>query len=138
MPVDDFIPTVAVSPPEALLQWFQGEGSGQRVRVPMVVTPSPLGVSTGYIAASAKVPEAEGLSLHLDDSALGIALADRIRTDCPADVPCAVWVEGHFGPTVVSLEPPGSSTGDPRPTFSVRAYVGLVEGPAPTVLQQAK
>lgn len=131
-----FVEGPSVTAPAALLSWFQGEGAGKRVRVPVVVTPSPLGLAAGYIAASAAVPEAQGLSLQLDDGTLGVSLADRIRSDCEFDVPCAIWIEGVWGSSLglPSVGGPLAGFGPPRHPFSVRDYTGKVEGEASAIL----
>ncbi len=131
-----FVEGPSVAAPAALLSWFEGEGAGKRVRVPVVVKPSPLGLSSGYIAANAAVPEAQGLSLQLDDSTLGVSLADRIRSDCEFDVPCLIWIEGQWGSSLglPSFGGPLASAGPKRHPFSVRDYAGKVSGEAATIL----
>ncbi len=141
---DSFTPGPAVADAKALLAWFEGEGKGKKVRIPVIINPSPLGLSSGYIAANTAVAEADGLLIKLDDGRLGVSLADRVRPDCDAGVPCAVWIEGIWG-AVVSTGPslggpgPGPSLGGPSfgPTkhpFSVHGYKGKVEGDAANVL----
>lgn len=124
----------AVSPASALLAWLEGEGAGRTVRVPVVVVPSPLGLASGYIAASVEVPESEGLAVRLDDSTLGVSLADRLRDDCAYDVPCAIWVEGVWGSPLGMPDFGGPlSMGPKRHPLTVRDYAGKVEGAAARV-----
>lgn len=139
---EDFTQGPAVGDAPALLAWFEGDGKSKRVRIPVVINPSPLGLGSGYIAASTSVPAEDGLLLKLDDGGLGVSLADRVRPDCPAGVPCAVWIEGIWGANVASGPSfgPGPGLGGPSlggPTkhpFAVRDYIGKVDGDATHVM----
>ncbi len=149
---DGFTQGPAVSPASDLLAWFEGEGQDKKVRIPLVVVPDPLGLSKGYIAASAATPEADGLLIRLDDTGMSVGLADRIRNDCPFDVPCAIWVEGTWGALISGgpmggpglggpgLGGPGGpdlsgfDTGPKKHPFAVRDYVGKVQGEAAHIL----
>lgn len=144
----------AVSPPSALLTWLEGEGRGEVVQLPVTVSVSPLGMGPAWIGVEPE-PGPDALHLRLDDGALGIALADRLRQACPAGGPCAVWLEGRWGshlagPAAPSgpgpsggpgLAPPSGAAplGGPPPLsgmvpgsqkhpFAVSRFVGLVEG----------
>ena len=87
-----------------------------------------LGVSPAAITDRAGGP---GLEVDLDDTALSIGLADRLRSDCARDEHCAVWVEGTWGRLI---EVPTLGVGPRRSAFTVRRYLGLVEGSAPRIL----
>lgn len=114
---DTYDPGPELTPSDDLVAWFKGDGAGKLVQLPVVVTPSVLGVSKGQVA---------GLEIKLEDTAMSVGLADRLRPDCPYDEPCAVWLEGVWGPTVDMPGPPMPSFGPDKETFSVRRYVGRV------------
>jgi hypothetical protein len=84
------------------------------VRLPVRISRSPQGLGLG----AAEVVATSGaliLALELDDAALGISLADRLRAALTAAPVAEVWLEGF-----VRSESPGS------PLFAVRRYVGPV------------
>jgi hypothetical protein len=72
-----------------LLQQTDEQQRPAVVRLPFVVT----GAEGSIGATKAEA----GLTVRLDDSALGISLADRVRSACPGAERCAVWLEGNFG-----------------------------------------
>lgn len=118
------VPGPPITPPADLLAWFEGDGGEALVQVPVVVAISPLGVGRARVAL---VPDTEGLPLKLDDSRLGIALADRLREHC-AGSPCAVWIEGRWGSAMpgpgLDLPDPGGESAHP---FAVERVVGPVQ-----------
>lgn len=87
-----------------VLKWLDGLGPGARVRLPVGLVRSPLGgvehatVVGGPLTADGRAKRHDGLVLALDDSRLGISLADRIRATCGAqtDKPCAMWIMGEW------------------------------------------
>jgi len=119
-----FVEGPALSPSADLVAWFEGAGAGKLVQIPVVVTPSPLGLSSGHIGVRPEPPGADAVPLNLVDTAMGVSLADKIRGDCPDGQACVIWVEGIWGANVPDdpFAPP-----DQHP-FSVRGYAGKVEG----------
>lgn len=105
-------------PADALLAWLDAAG-GKRIRLPVRVSPSPLGISRGTLGDG---PGA--LEVKLDSGALSMTLAQHVQRHCPASGPCLVWMEGTWGPTVTGpLSPPGPA----KPTFAVRDVIGPVQ-----------
>lgn len=89
----------ALEPRAELVAWLDANGGSRdiggppRLRLPVVVTMDAdrLGIT------GATLGTADGLALTLDDTALGIALKDRVRQKCPADgAGCRVWIEGTW------------------------------------------
>lgn len=89
----------ALEPRAELLAWLAANGGSRdiggppRLRLPVVVTMDAdrLGIT------GATLGDAGGLPLKLDDTALGIALKDRVRQKCSGDAPsCRVWIEGTW------------------------------------------
>lgn len=62
------------------------------VRLPVLVR---LGVGRGTLAGG-EVLSKDPLALRLEDSALGVSLADRARAACPDSDSCALWLEGTW------------------------------------------
>lgn len=88
-------------------------GKRRRVRIPVVVhfDEHRLAWNRAFLSGSTKTRG--GLSLRLDDSALGISLLDRLREQCAADEPsCLVWVEGYWGSLIA---PPQGTKATPPP-----------------------
>ncbi|MBW2254949.1 MAG: hypothetical protein JRI25_10180 [Deltaproteobacteria bacterium] len=131
-----FVDGPALSPSADLVAWFEGDGAGKLVQLPVVVTPSPLGLASGHVGVLPEPPGADALLLKLDDTAMGVSLADKIRGDCPAGQACVIWVEGIWGATVAmpdmpampSMDGPGGPAATDKHPFSVRGYAGKVEG----------
>lgn len=86
----------ALAPVARLRAWLDGAGRGALLRVPVVVAVSPLGVAEGHVGVRPGEPGPNDLRVHLDDTALGIALADRARSACGSSGWCALWVEGTW------------------------------------------
>lgn len=113
----------ALADTAALLAWFEGAGAGKRVRLPIVLVPDPLGLSTAFVGPTPGPAPAGALHLKLDDTSMSVGLADRMAPDCPYDVPCAIVVEGTWGATLAtSIGGPG--LGGP-------ALPGMAQAPTP-------
>lgn len=112
-PPRHYVAAHPLPPAPALLAWLDARRrAGDRLRLPIVLTRSDLGFSPrrARLGAAADAP-----ALLVDDSALGIALADRAR-HAAADAPTlALWLEGQW------------RGGDP-PVFAV-LRVGAALGP---------
>lgn len=89
-------PSQALTPTAELLAWLDHNGGARdiggppRLKLPVEVTMDAdrlgiVGATLGEVA------------VKLDDTALGIALADRVRQKCPAgSTTCKVWLEGTW------------------------------------------
>jgi hypothetical protein len=103
-PERTFVDGPPIDPPDALLKWLETTASAEprpRIRLPVVVRfrdQHRLGLDGGHIGVSpAALPGV--IQVTLDDSAMGIALIDRVRDACPdaKETVCAVWLEGTWG-----------------------------------------
>ena len=74
-------PGPKLAPEAALVAWLEGAGDAV-LRLPLTI------VDQGARLGS--------LAVEVDDTALGISLADRVRQACPGGRPCRVWVEGRW------------------------------------------
>jgi len=92
---------------EAVEALLRADDDGRWLRIPVVIESSALGVEKASIGvgADAKVVLSEPLSVS--DSALGIALSERVRMLCPDQPVCVVWLEGSRGDLVPGLESDG-------------------------------
>lgn len=115
----------------ALENWIHAasakpSGKPPLVRIPVVASMDEhrLGISSAFLGVSADA--SNQIALHLDDSALGISMADRLRQRCPeARRSCVIWVEGYWGPLV---DLPRDRDATPPYTFAVLEV--LSESPA--------
>ena len=119
----------AIQPGPALLQWIQGrakadDGRRRTLRLPVAIRRprGGTGARAAAISGTAELP-ADAVLLTLDDGALGISLAERLRAACGAATHCVVWLEGRWGPLLHGLEPP--RTGSPW-TFAVMHFDRVV------------
>ena len=112
----------ALTPSADLLAWLGRQG-GARVRLPVrlqFADQGRLALGPAHVGAWDE-PAPDGISLTLDDTALGISLLDRARELCPAgEQACALWVEGTWGPLIGEPDPA-------KPTLAVREVGGLVD-----------
>lgn len=116
----------AVLPADALRAWLEASG-GKRVRLPLQLTLSPLGVTKATVGS-----DPGALELRLDSTALSMTLMDHLSRHCDTKAPtCAVWIEGTWGAVMPGLPGPGGS----KPTLAVRAVVGPLDAGAPLKAQ---
>ena len=126
---------------EELRAWLAGEALGETLRVPVAVESSPLGVTGAWIYGGQDPgDEAPGLAVRLDDTRLGIGLADRLRSLCDQER-CTVWIRATVGETGGPTGPagpgglagPGETAGDDRITLILSDVEGVVDEEKPTV-----
>ena len=134
----------ALAPTDDLLTWLETRAGTRILRLPVVVTASPLGVTSAFIGAHADADPATMIALQLDQGALGITLHERLPIACQR-APCAVWLEGTWGSLVSvaatrpgpggsSLDGPATPEASDRKAFTVRSLMGPVEGAATHIL----
>jgi len=115
---DGFTAGPGLDDPAALRAWLEAEaerdGARPTFRLPVTLD---FAEDAPNVIASARVG---ALAVSLDDTALGIPLADRARVLC-SEVPCALWLEAQWGPLVALPGPPGAADGPPR--VAVRAVL---------------
>ncbi len=99
----------AVQPVAELEGWLRGAGRTE-LRVPVELTLSALGIEGAVIGLGG-----ERLGLDLDDSGLGISLADRARDACGTAATCAMWLRGRWlGGTLIVSRADGAIGADER------------------------
>lgn len=127
-------PGPALRPASALLAWLEAsagndDGGRRLFRLPVVVRFEDryrLGLGAAHIAASASDLTPDAIALELDDTAMGIALLDQLRSRCPAGVDaCAVWLDGYWGPLVTAMA--GGDRGEALWPFAVLELHGMID-----------
>lgn len=91
-----FVRGAAITPRDQLIAWLDQQvrdGQPRLLRLPIVLARR----GPGFTTAGAKVGTAnDALELYVNDTALGIGLADRARTACKGQPVCAMWLEGYW------------------------------------------
>jgi hypothetical protein len=122
-----------IEPADELLVWLsknaaKSDGERRRLRVPVLVhfDEDRLAIAGAFLGAASEV--SKRVALHLDDSALGISLRDRLRKRCAETQPtCVVWLEGYWGSLVAPAD-----TEATRPPYPFAVLRVLVESPRNT------
>ncbi|MEW5741944.1 MAG: hypothetical protein AB1938_23720 [Myxococcota bacterium] len=96
----------ALAPPDALVSWLNQQGR-RLVRLPVIIL-----VEQPGRVRNARLGD---VAIALDDSALGISLADHVRRSCPGAPTCHVWLEGLWDPSTPET-----------PTLQLRRFVRAV------------
>lgn len=81
-----------VEPSKELMAWLHKNADVQPlrlVRLPVTVELRPLGIEHASVG---------GVSIALQDSALGISLLDRARRACGMERNCTMWMMGYWTP----------------------------------------
>lgn len=124
-----FVKGAAVDGGEALVAWLDTQ-RGVMLRLPVSFSPAPenvLAQRRAWLGSVATVGAAKLLEIRLDDTALGIALPDQLRTFCPdKGTGCLLWLEGTWGPLVDGPPLPFVEQ-SALPVVAVRRVVGLVD-----------
>ena len=86
----------AVTPGDKLVAWFERQikdNEKSYFRVPLVLKQGQVGFSLRGARIGAA---ADAIEVYANDSALGIGLDNRARTQCQDRPTCAFWVEGRL------------------------------------------
>ncbi len=113
----------------ALTQWLERQLAAadrpETVRLPVLVE---LGVARSTVAGGRVLTGSkEELALSLDDTALGVSLADRARHACPGQDRCAMWLEGRWRSGRLQVTRAGGAVKDDerkRPLYAQVAVPG--------------
>lgn len=77
---------------EALAFLAKAQADGTVLKLPIEVIVEPLGISGGYVGFGA-----DRITAKIDDTALGVALSDRVASWCGEEATlCAMWVWGKW------------------------------------------
>lgn len=124
-PRRDFVAGPALAPADALLDWLKAHPD-TLVRLPVVVrfaddwrhTLAEVYIGSDPDPAAAR--PADAITLHLDDTALGISLSDRLaRLEPAAATVIVLQVEGFFRPSALAALEDDAQPPPPWP-FSLR------------------
>lgn len=102
-------PSAADTP--ALGSWLRShEGTARQLRLPVRLPNAVGGQREGRVGT---------IVIAVSDTALGVSLADRVRSACRDATECQVWLEGYWSGTELELRRVGPEVGEPSP------HVGL-------------
>lgn len=96
-------------------EFLNGLGSGKLVRIPVAIEAGPLGVGKCILGVETNGPSQ--VEIDLDDSAMGISLADRIRDYSSSDQWTFAMVTGYWNKRTIPNLPVAASDEIP---FQVR------------------
>jgi hypothetical protein len=91
-PTPVFEKGAALSPKDKLVEWLEGaklDGKPRLLRAPIVIGRGQV----GFDISKAKLGE---LEISIDDSAMGVGLADRAEQKCGDAQTCTFLVEGYW------------------------------------------
>lgn len=124
-----FEPGPSITPGGQLLEWLQANGGtpgGKRPRLELPVVlkfgdEHRLEIGDAWIGTNPQAdPPKDAVHLEIDDTSLGVALLDTIRTKCPKDQQsCAFVLEGVWGRLVELPIPLPPVPGPKRWPFAV-------------------
>lgn len=104
-----------LSPSEPFLRWLQANPA--LVSLPFEVLVDPLGIEGATLLAEPPV------DFEIDDTAMSVGLQDQLRSLCPGQSRCRVWLRGTYG----ELEPVEGLEAE-GPVFAPRQVLGVIEG----------
>lgn len=104
-------PSAAEEP--ALRSWLRThEGAARQLRLP---------VRLAKTAGSPREGRVGPVVIGVDDTALGVALADRVRAACGDAAECRLWLEGYWSGTRLDLRKVGPRVSESSPRVGVQA-----------------
>jgi hypothetical protein len=117
----EFVDGPAIDDTDALREWLAAhDGERRQLRLPVSMD-NGLGVSNFAVGS---------VAIDVDDTALGISLADRARSRCGAQARCRLWLEGYWSGGCLSLRRVGDPVGEGNSHAAIEAEKS--EGQAPT------
>jgi hypothetical protein len=112
-PVLEFVDGPAVDDTPSLAAWLDAhDGDSRQLRLP---------VSMGNRVAGATSFEVGSIAIRVSDSALGVALADHVRTKCASQARCRLWLEGYWSANTLHLRRVGELVGDGSVRVAIEA-----------------
>ncbi len=112
---------------ESLERWLQEQDTQAVLQVPIGLEITPLGVKRAWVIDGGSADQEAGLVVRLDDSRLGVSVADRARSLCDDDT-CKIWVRARVGPAM-----PGLPTSEEQPVLTVISVEGLITEATPAI-----
>lgn len=112
-PVLELVDGPAVADTPSLTTWLTAHDGDARQLV--------LPVSMDNLGTGVANFEVGGIEIHVSDSALGIALADHVRTKCPGQTRCRLWLQGFWAANTLHLRRVGEPVGDEAVCVSIEA-----------------
>ncbi len=108
-----FVDGPAVAEESSLRSWLRThEGAARQLRLPVRLPGAGGGQQEGRVGS---------VVIGVSDAALGVALADRVRTACGENAGCQLWLEGYWSGTQLDLRKVGPVVSEPSPRAGVQA-----------------
>lgn len=136
----DLVPGGALDPASELLDWIlahatDGQGKATKLlRLPVAIKFAPLGFASTVVGASLDAGD-DALRLDLDDTSMGVGVAEHVRDTCDMSQPgCVIWLDGYWQQLLDLPEDDDLDDGPREHPFDVRGIGGLVEPGVSTVM----
>lgn len=113
--------------------------SKKLVKIPVFLERAESGIRSyekAYIGTQQMPDGPQRVNLRLNDSALGVSLADRIAQYCPDAGGCCLWLVGYWDEK--SLLDSGSEQSDGIHAFGIRSVIGSYKSGEPALVYIAK
>jgi hypothetical protein len=112
-PVLDYIDGPHASDTPSLAAWLAAhDGDTHLIKLP--VSMDKLGVGVGNFRVGT-------IAIEVSDSALGVSLADRVRSKCQGLATCRLWLEGYWSANELSLRNVGERIGEAQVCVAIEA-----------------
>lgn len=99
----EFVDGPVIADADALREWLAAhDGDLRQLRLPVSMD-NGVGVSNFAVGS---------VAIDVDDTALGISLADRARSRCGTQARCRLWLEGYWSGSCLSLRRVGDPVSD--------------------------
>jgi hypothetical protein len=88
------------------------DGDTRQLKLPVSIDNLGIGVTSFEVG---------GIPIHVSDGALGVSLADHVRTKCKGQASCRLWLEGYWSANTLHLRRVGELVGDEAACVAVEA-----------------
>lgn len=103
-PMLDFVDGPLVDDTAALTAWLAAhDDDARQLKLPVSMDNVVIGLANFAVGT---------ISIRVSDSALGVSLADHVRTKCKGLARCRLWLEGYWSAQTLSLRRVGERVDD--------------------------
>jgi hypothetical protein len=97
----------------SLVAWLAiHDGDTRQLKLPVSMDKLGIGVTSFEVG---------GIPIQVSDSALGVSLADHVRTKCKGRASCRLWLEGYWSANTLHLRRVGELVGDEVACVAIEA-----------------
>jgi hypothetical protein len=109
----DFVDGPPVGDDDALANWLAAhDGDRRQLRLP--VSMDNLGIAVANFVVG-------HIAIHVDDTALGVSLADRVRAKSEGQARLQLWLEGYWSAGTLHLRRVGDRVGEETVRAAIEA-----------------